>query len=240
MVCLKKIKDLSRSWKGCDLNHIITIDGPTGSGKSTVSRMLAERLSYIYLDTGAMYRAVAVALKRSGVDMKNEGEVAKLCRDLDIRLVPDGETLRVYLADDDITLEIRGPDVDLLASDVSAIPAVRRSMTGLQRKIGSRGPMVAEGRDMGTVVFPDARHKFYIDASLEERVDRRFRERKNRGEHISIEDVRKALIKRDHQDINRKLAPLRTPENAKSIDTTGLTPGQIVEDMVREIDRRSR
>jgi cytidylate kinase len=222
---------LSIPWRrsSLEMNHVITIDGPTGSGKSTVSRLLAKRLDYPYLDTGAMYRVVALALKRTGIGLRDEAAISEICNEIDIHFVPEVDTTRVYLGKEDVTEAIREPDIDLLASDVSALEVVRSAMTRLQRKIGSQGPLVAEGRDMGTVVFPDAQHKFYVDASLEVRVDRRFQERHRRGEPISREKVREDLIRRDHQDMNRFLAPLKPAKDATIIDTTELTLDQVVE-----------
>jgi cytidylate kinase len=222
---------LSIPWRrsSLEMNHVVTIDGPTGSGKSTVSRLLAKRLNYPYLDTGAMYRVVALALKRARIGLHDEAAISKICSELYMRFVPEGDTTRVYLGKEDVTEAIREPDIDLLASDVSALEVVRSAMTRLQRKIGSQGPLVAEGRDMGTVVFPDAQHKFYVDASLEVRVDRRFQERQRRGESISREKVREDLIRRDDQDMNRFLAPLKPAKDATIIDTTELTLDQVVE-----------
>jgi cytidylate kinase len=218
---------------------IITIDGPTGSGKSTVSRLLAQRLHYRYLDTGAMYRAVGLAVQRAGVNLQNKEEISKICNGLDIKFIHEGDATKIYLGNEDVTKAIREPAIDLIASDVSALDNVRKVMTILQRKIGSQGPLVAEGRDMGTVVFPDAQHKFYINASLEVRVDRRFQERQKRGESISREKVKKDLIKRDNQDMNRHLSPLKPARDAKIIDTTNLSPhqivGKIIKDMVTQV-----
>jgi cytidylate kinase len=218
-------------WKrsSLEMNNVIAIDGPTGSGKSTVSRLVAKRLNYPHLDTGAMYRVVALALKRARIGLHDKAAISKVCNDLDIHFVPEGDATRVYVGKEDVSEAIREPHMDLLASDVSALEVVREAMTNLQRKIGSQGPLVAEGRDMGTVVFPDAQHKFYIDASLEVRIERRFQERKNRGETISREKVREDLIKRDHQDMNRSLAPLKPAKDATIIDTTKLTLNQVVE-----------
>ncbi len=219
------------------MSYLITIDGPTGSGKSTVSRLLAKRLNYSYLDTGAMYRVVGLAIQKAGIDLQDEEEVAKICNSLDIKFIHEGGSTKIYLAQEDVTEAIREPDIDLLASSVSTLHTVRKAMTRLQRKIGSQGPLVAEGRDMGTVVFPQAKHKFYLDASLEVRVSRRFQERQKKGESISREKVKKYLIKRDYQDMNRRLSPLRPARDAKIIDSTKLSPDQVVEEIIKEMKK---
>jgi cytidylate kinase len=223
---------------GAKVKHVVTIDGPTGSGKSTVSRLLAKRLNCPYLDTGAMYRVAALALKRAGVLLSDKPAVAKACDNLDIRFVPEGDTNRVYMGDVDVSQAIREPHMDLFASDVSKLDVVRNAMTSLQRKIGSQGPLVAEGRDMGTVVFPESQHKFYLDASLEVRVERRFQERKNRGESITRDVVKEDLIKRDEQDMNRSLAPLKPAVDAVIIDTTRLSLDQVIEQILGMIEPR--
>ena len=215
--------------------HLITIDGPTGSGKSTISRLLAKRLGYHYLDTGAMYRAVALATRMAGIDLKNEEGISKICNSLNIRFIHEGDSIKIYLDEEDVTEAIREPIIDLTASNISAIANVRKVVTRLQRKIGSQGPLVAEGRDMGTVVFPEAKHKFYLDASLEARVNRRFLERQKKGESISREKVKEDLIKRDYQDMNRRLSPLRPAKDAKIVDTTKLNPNQVVEKIIKEM-----
>jgi cytidylate kinase len=197
--------------------------------------MLAERLNYLYLDTGAMYRALGLAIWRKGIDIKHEKEVEKVCKSLDIRFIHEGKETKVYLWDEDITKAIRDPIIDLVASNVSALEPVREFMTRLQRNVGDQGPLVAEGRDMGTVVFPEAKYKFYLDASLEVRVDRRFQERNKGGEAISMKRVREDLIKRDRQDMNRKLSPLRPAKDAKVIDTTNLNPQLVVQTILHEL-----
>lgn len=217
------------------MSPIITIDGPTGSGKSTVSRLLAKRLNYPYLDTGAMYRVVGLAIQRAGIGLKNEKEIAKICNSLDIKFIHEGDTNKIYMGNDDVTEAIREPVIDLMASNVSALDTVRKVMVKLQRKIGSKGLLVAEGRDMGTVVFPEAKHKFYLDASSDVRVKRRFQERQKKGKSISREKVKEDLIKRDYQDMNRRLSPLKPAKDAKIIDTTKLNPDQVVEKIIKEM-----
>jgi len=200
--------------------------------------MLAERLNYRYLDTGAMYRALGLAIVRAGIDIENEEAVEEICKGADIHLNHQGGKTRVYVGDEDVTEEIREPLIDIMASNVSTLQSVRRIMTGLQRTIGAQGPLIAEGRDMGTVVFPKATHKFYIDASIEVRVDRRFQERKKRGEPISRERVKQDLIKRDEQDMNRRFAPLKPAMDANIIDTTRLSLQQVVERIIHELKKK--
>ena len=214
---------------------IITIDGPAGSGKSTVSRFLAKTLGYFYLDTGAMYRAVALMAKRRGIHFEDAEKLGHLCETLDLRFKTQGDNSSLYLGREDISSDIRSPEMDMLASSVSAVKEVRKAMTALQQKIGSRGGLVAEGRDMGTVVFPEADHKFFITASPEVRVERRYKERIDRGETISLEEVAKKLRDRDEQDITRNVAPLEPAPDAKIIDTTSLTPNQVVAMMLSVI-----
>jgi len=214
------------------MNQIITIDGPSGSGKSTVSRLLAKKLNFLYLDTGAMYRAVALQAKRSRTDLSDKKELRNLCMDLDLNLKADGEEIKVFIGKDDVSLAIRTPEMDMLSSRISAIIEVRESMTDLQRRIGKGGRIVAEGRDMGTVVFPDADFKFFITASPEVRARRRYKERISRGESISLEVVESELRKRDHQDKTRSIAPLRPAEDAKIIETNSLNPNQVIDEML--------
>ena len=217
------------------MNEIITIDGPVASGKSTVSRLLAKRLDLLYLDTGAMYRAVAFQAKRKGIDIGDQQELRELCQNLDLRFQTDGEGTKLYLGEEDISLAIRTPEMDLLSSTISAIKEVREAMTGLQRKIGQKGGLVAEGRDMGTIVFPNAEYKFFITASTEVRAERRYKERINRSESVSLEEVEKELKIRDHQDETRPIAPLRPAKDAKIIDSTSLNPNQVIEKILKEM-----
>lgn len=216
---------------------IITIDGPAGSGKSTVSRLLAGRLKVQYLDTGAMYRAVAFQAKREGIDLKDREKISRLCRDLDLHFKTLDGTTRLFVGAEDISASIRSPEMDMLSSAISAIKEVREAMTLLQRKMAEPGGVVAEGRDMGTVVFPDADYKFFVNADPKVRAGRRYRERLERGESVSRGEVEKELRKRDDQDMTRALAPLVPAKDAKIIDTTNLTVEEVVEKMVRTMER---
>jgi len=198
--------------------------------------MLAGRLNYRYLDTGAMYRAIGLAMVRAGIDLEDKEAVGQICKGVDIRLVHQGDEEKVFLGEEDVTRAIRDPLIDIMASNVSTLQPIRRIMARLQRKIGSQGPLVAEGRDMGTVVFPKAAKKFYLDASIEVRVDRRFRERIKRGEAASRERVKEDLIKRDAQDMNRRYAPLKPAKDAVVFDTTHLSLKQLVERIFHEIN----
>jgi len=215
---------------------IITIDGPAGSGKSTVSRLLAARLGYLYLDTGAMYRAVALQARRKNVDLKDTEKISSICRELDLHFKTLDGVTRLFLGTEDISAAIRSPEMDMLSSAVSAIKEVREAMTVLQRKMAEHGEVVAEGRDMGTVVFPDAECKFFIDADPGVRAGRRYRERQERGESVSRQAVEKELKKRDDQDMTRTLAPLVPAKDAILLDTTTLTVVEVVEKMVKTIE----
>jgi len=217
------------------MKPVITIDGPAGSGKTTVSRLIAKQLDYLYLDSGAMYRAVALQASRKGVGPEDREALGRLCRALDLRFrTEDGED-RVYLGEEDLSKAIRTPEMDLLSSTLSALKEVREAMTELQRKMGRAGCIVAEGRDMGTVVFPEATFKFFLTADPSVRAERRYRERIGRGETVGREEVEKELMKRDEQDTKRALAPLRPAADAKIIDTSALNPHQVTDIMLRII-----
>lgn len=207
---------------------IITIDGPSGAGKSTVAKLIADKLGFKYLDTGAMYRAVTLYMIENQVDIKNEEEVINALNKLNIGF---DSNYRIYLDSQDITEDIRKEKVVKFVSEVSAISSVRRKMVDLQRDIAKEGNYILDGRDAGSVIFPNADYKFYLEASLEERAKRRYKEELSKKVDISFEAVKESIKKRDKYDSNRKDSPLVVPENAIIIDTTNMTIDEVAEEI---------
>jgi cytidylate kinase len=211
----------------------IAIDGPAASGKSTVGGLLAQRLGYLYLDTGAMYRAVTWEALQRGVEIEDEAAVGRLARILRIDILKpgrnDGRQYTVLADGEDVTWEIRRPEVDTHVSPVSAYAEVRRALTEQQRRIGERGQVVMVGRDIGTVVLPDADLKIYLDASPEVRARRRYLELLERGEEADYEKILKAMRRRDNIDSQREVAPLKVAEDAIRVDTDNLGVDEVLE-----------
>lgn len=206
---------------------IVTIDGPAGSGKSTTARGVADRLGYVYLDTGAMYRAVALGFLRADADASSE-DAREVLSGIEVDVQYRGDAMHVFLAGEDVTDRIRTSAVGAVVSDISSLAAVRERMVQEQRRIGfeqeeTHGGVVLDGRDTGTVVFPDADVKIFMEADLDERARRRQKEYAEEGESVPLEDVRKEIARRDRQDRNREIAPLRRANDAISLDTTDLT-----------------
>jgi cytidylate kinase len=218
---------------------IVTIDGPAGAGKSTVAMAVANRLGFRYMDTGAMYRAVAWKVMREGVDPLDDAVLRGLVETTGIELLMQGgERMQVLLDGKDVSSKIRTAKVGQIASKVSSLRSVREKMVGLQQDMGREGRVVAEGRDMGTVVFPQARVKVYLDASPEERAERRYRDLRARGEKVTLDETLKDVHDRDRRDTGREFAPLRPAHNALRIDSTGLTVDAVVGLIIEEVRRK--
>jgi len=216
---------------------VIAVDGPAGAGKSTVARRVAAALNYLYIDTGAMYRAIALAVLEEGVGPDDGAAVERLARGLDVELVPSAAGNRVLLEGRDVTERIRAPEVSAAVSQVAALPGVRRRMVQLQRRLAAGGGVVMDGRDIGTVVFPDADVKVFLTASAEERARRRWLELRAAGHAPSLDDIRVNIESRDRLDSTRDVAPLRKAEDAVEIDTTDKTVDEVV-DQVLELVRK--
>lgn len=222
-----------QSQKGADF--IVVIDGPAGAGKSTVAKLLAERLGFSVLDTGALYRAVAIHLSRQGVSPADETMLGDALESLDLTVEPDGESFRIFLGSEDTSGLLRDEEIGEAASVFSSKAEVRRALLALQRSIGRQGRIVVEGRDMGTVVFPEAQIKFFVTADLEERGRRRWAELVAQGRQTDRSEVRSEMAQRDGRDETREEAPLRKAPDALLIDSTGLTVGEVVDRMIVHI-----
>jgi cytidylate kinase len=219
--------------------YVVTVDGPAGSGKSTVGRLLAQKLSYVYLDTGALYRALALKVRMANLSPDNREQIAVLCRSTTVALRERDGATRLQLDGNDVTELIRTPEISMLASTISALPEVRGALLSVQRDSAREGGVVAEGRDMGTVVFPGADVKFFLTASPEERSRRRWLELKDRGHEVSLEEVLRDVVQRDRQDSEREIAPLRPSDDGVLIDSTGKNIDAVVEEMLVAVRGKS-
>ncbi len=219
------------------MNHriIITIDGPAGAGKSTLGRRLAQALGYRYVDSGALYRAVAWQARESGVDPVDRDALARLLLHFQPDIDADAQGFQVSAQGRDITRELRTPEVTQASSQVAIQPQVRRWVGEVLHQLAADGGVVAEGRDMGSAVFPDAEVKFYLDADLDIRAARRQREMQGEGGKPGLTGTLKAMAERDNRDQNRKLAPLSMPEEAHYLDTTHLDPEEVIEQCLATI-----
>ena len=212
--------------------EVVTIDGPSGVGKSTISRRVAAMLGFTYLDTGAMYRAVALKCHQGGIDTGDDEALKTILATIDMQLIPaasEDQDVQVVLDGVNISDRIRTQEISMLASAVSALKPVRDTLTRMQQEMGAKGKIVAEGRDTGTVVFPGAAWKFYLDASPEERARRRINQLRQNGQEVNEQEIRAQIIKRDRDDSERTIAPLKAAPDAVRIDSTIISPDEVVQ-----------
>lgn len=221
------------------LSHVIAVDGPAGSGKSTVSYRLAQRLNYLFVDTGVFYRAMTLLILRSGTPLDDTDALALLTRHavIDIRAEPDDDSRQysVWIEGEDVSDNLRRTDVEKLVSTVAAVPTVRHELMNIQRRAASQGSIIMAGRDIGTVVLPDADLKFYVDASIEERARRRYDQKVANGENVSLADIEAALRQRDDVDTHRDISPLRQADDAIYVLTDSMSVDEVVEHMLSHI-----
>ncbi|CAI2719634.1 (d)CMP kinase [Nitrospina watsonii] len=216
---------------------IVAIDGPAGSGKSTVARLVAGRLKFQYIETGSMYRAVAWKADQVGIDPKNLDQVATVARDIQIEFKPAGDgSQRVFVEGKELTRDLKNETIGRMAAVVAANPEVRDILVSKQREMGARGDVVMDGRDIGTVVFPDAHKKFYLDADPVERARRRYDEMKEADPGLVFDQVVEQVRQRDHEDKTRATSPLKPAEDAVLIDTTALNIEEVVSKLVQAIE----
>ena len=218
--------------------EIITIDGPSGSGKSTISRLVAAKLGYTYLDTGAMYRAVGYKARKLGIALDSGEGLEQILADIDLVLAPGNGDTRVILDQEDISDAIRTAEMGSVASKVSAQAVVRKKLTQMQREMGERGEVVVEGRDTGTVVFPGARYKFFLDAQPEERARRRCLQLHEKGQQADEAAILAQLVQRDQADASRSLAPLQAAADATIIDSSTMIIDDVVSFMLNRVEKQ--
>lgn len=216
----------------------IAIDGPAGAGKSSIARAAAERLNYIYVDTGALYRTIGLAVARNNTDIQNEAEIEKLLKSLDINIVFFNGEQHVLLGDEDVSGEIRTEKASMMASKVSAIPAVREYLLDTQRDFAKTDNVLMDGRDIGTVVLPNASVKIFLTASPEIRAKRRVKQLEEKGIKCDYDEVLKDIITRDYNDSHRDIAPLKPAENAIILDTSDMTLEESIDALVKLVEER--
>lgn len=211
-----------------DRKITIALDGPSGSGKSTVAKRISQELDILYLDTGAMYRAVALEAIKRGVDTFDEAGVSRFIDDIDLEIKYMDGTQHTFLDGEDVSEKIREPQVSMAASNVSSLKCVRLKMVDMQRKIAEKSSCVLDGRDIGSFVLPNADYKFFVTASVDVRADRRYKELSLKGHKVDFDELKAEIEQRDHNDRNRDFAPLVQAEDAVLIDTSFMTIGQVV------------
>jgi len=217
---------------------VITVDGPSGAGKGTLCMLLAEKLGFHLLDSGAIYRVLALAAIHHGVDTESEDALVPLATHLDVQFIAEGELVKVILEGEDVSGELRKEETGMAASKVAALPRVREALLRRQRAFSAAPGLVADGRDMGTVVFPNAEAKIFLDASAEERANRRLKQLQGKGLDVKFDDLLSEIQERDDRDRNRPVAPLRPAEDALVLDSTSMNIEQVVEKALHYIESK--
>ncbi|TDR75112.1 (d)CMP kinase [Photobacterium lutimaris] len=217
---------------------VITVDGPSGAGKGTLCMLLAEKLGWKLLDSGAIYRVLALAALHHGVDLESEDALVPLAAHLDVQFVAEGELVKVILEGEDVSGELRKEETGMAASKVAALPRVREALLRRQRAFSEAPGLVADGRDMGTVVFPQAEVKFFLDASAEERASRRMKQLQQKGLDVNFDQLLKEIQERDYRDRNRAVAPLRPAADALVLDSTEMSIDQVIELALAHIETK--
>ena len=220
------------------MSYVVAIDGPAGTGKGTVTTIVSERLNLIYIDTGAMYRAVCVKALRNNIEPEEIEKIEKILKDISIKINKKDGKQQVLLDGEDVTEEIRTPLVDSYVAKFAAVKQVREKMTPLQREMRSEGNIIMEGRDIGTVVFPDAEVKIYLDATVEERANRRYKQNLEKGIECTYDEVLKSIKERHILETTRKIAPLKQAEDAVYLDTTKLSIEEVVQRVIEIINEK--
>jgi cytidylate kinase len=219
---------------------VITIDGPSGAGKGTICQLVAKHYGYHLLDSGALYRLTALGAEKEGVDWEDESSVASLAQSLDIEFETDGSNVKVLLAGEDVSSDIRREEIGIGASIVAAQPKVRDALMMLQKSFKKAPGLVADGRDMGTTIFPEAAAKIFLTASAEERADRRYKQLLEKGESVSLRALLKDIQARDERDSNRASSPLKPAKDAMMLDSSGLSIDVVLAKAIAYIDSRQR
>ena len=220
------------------MHYCVALDGPAGAGKSTVAKAVAKNLEILYVDTGALYRSLALFAINNNVSCSNEENVLKILDKANVELKYVDKVQRVFLNGEDVSEKIRTPEISMGASDISAIPAVRQFLLDLQRKIAKENSVIMDGRDIGTVILPDAEVKIFITASAEIRAKRRYDELIEKGQDVVYEDVLKDVIERDYNDSHRKIAPLKQADDAVLLDTSSLSLDESIDAVIEIINNK--
>ena len=219
------------------MSYAIAIDGPSGAGKSTIAKRVAKKLSFIYVDTGAMYRAMALYFLRREIDAKDEKKIAEACEHINVTIAYQEGEQQVLLNGENVNAFIRTEEVSMMTSNTSKYPAVREKLLYLQRKLAAANNVIMDGRDIGTCVLPDAELKIYLTASASERAKRRYLEQKERGVESDLAQIERDIIARDEQDMNREIAPLKQAEDAIYLDTSDMTIEEVVTKIVSLVQK---